>query len=319
MSVNNGDTGLDLATASIEQIEAHAMKQMEDADKSASPDAQQSEQVDKAATGKSDVPEASSSQPENTEQEATAPKRDNDAETNFAKLRTKLKATEEELAAIKAENERIAAEKAAPPKVDQAELRAGIDKQLAEIGSKFESGDLTWEEYQTQLRETGAQWESIVKEAAKVEAIESARQQREQDAQQASVEAWAKLVETFKQSHPDGISYDTDDAKSSQLNTYVKALASDPDNNDKPMEWFLDTAHDLVKAKNGVATTAKPNDPPAAKQKVNAPFNTLSEVPGGIPPARSEAENLEMVSGAALTNRFLSDPSQIDKVLASLG
>ena len=116
--------------------------------------------------------------------------------------------------------------------------------------------------------------------------------------------------------------YAADEAKRNSLNTYVKALAVDPDNEGKPMVWYLQEAHALVKAKHGVATISQaPADVKQADPaKPTSPINTLSDLPGGLTPAKNEIEALEQVSGAALTNRFQNmTAAQIDAELAKLG
>lgn len=251
-----------------------------------------------------------------------APKQ-NDKEKNFAAMRTKTKALEDELTRTQNELKRISERtyQAELPE-NYAQSMSDVNAQMAAVGSKFQDGELTWNEYQAQLNEINAQREALIKTSLKAEISNEMRQQAETVKAEDDATTWEQTVGNFISGKPDSIDYATDEAKNRDLNTYVKALAADTDNSDKSMEWFLDEAHALVKAKHKLTSVSAP----AKRQERNVeeaadklPFNTLSDMPGGLTPANTEREQLEDVSGSALTNRFMNDPASIDKYLASLG
>lgn len=317
-----------LVGASIEQIEAMALAEAakngngDESEAGEGGDADVAgDQAGVAGTTEQDVNKASSGQGEG--QTEGGDKKVSDKELNFAKLRTKAESLEHEVRRLAEENKRLAERQyVVDLPEDHAQQVAAVDARLTDIGAKFQDGELTWEEYQSQLREANAERESLVAAAIKADISREMREQAVRDAEVATKQTWQQTVDGFIASKPDSVDYTADESKFNSLNTYVKALGSDPDNDGKPMEWFLQEAHSLVKAKFAIAATpprGKTEEVPPAKPGNVLPFHTLGDVPGGIPPAKSEVEQLDHVSGAALTNRFLNDPAKIDQVLASLG
>ena len=70
-------------------------------------------------------------------------------------------------------------------------------------------------------------------------------------AQQLQVNAaWGR---TLKEAEADGIDYRTDKVKHADFDLMIKALANNPDNNDKPLKWFFAQAHKRVMALHGIA------------------------------------------------------------------
>jgi len=314
----------ELAGASIEQITEMALKKInedegagDETDPMLEDDTKASEDIDASATeGKKDVEQAASGQPEGEVSKKS------DKEMNFAALRTKVQKTEAELAAAQEEIKKLSERntfKAELPE-DHAQKMESISNDLIAIGRSFQDGDLTWDEYQHKLRETTAVREALVEESILSKISERMKVQAEADKAANATASWESTVGKFIDAKPDGVDYKGDEAKNRDLNVYVKALASDTDNADKDFDWFLKEAHALVKAKHRIAGTgvAKPeikDETPSSSK----PFQTLSDVPGGVLAGKSESENLEDMSGAALANRFMNDPGGIDKLLASLG
>lgn len=308
MGVNN--VSEELSNASIEEIERMAMSQLNGEE--AIP-GEESGEIESEAATKQDV-EAAPSDPV----AEVAPKQ-NDKEKNFAAMRTKNKSLEEELA--RTQNElKILSERtyqaALPENYEQS--MSDVTAQMAAIGSKFQEGELSWEDYQAQLRDVTVQRENLIKASLKAEISNEMRNQIEEAKKEDAATTWEKTVGSFLDSKPDQIDYKADEAKNRDLNTYVKALAADTDNSDKSMEWFLQEAHVLVKAKHRIAASPAPIMNPVDKPS-GLPFNTLSDLPGGLSPANTSNEQLDQLSGAALANRFMNDPAAIDKYLASLG
>jgi len=309
-----------LADANIEQIEQQALAEINAAAGDGGAKA--------GAGGAQDVSTASSGQSQE-ELEAAAKAKANgdqggesDKDVNFAAMRTKLKHAEEENRRIAAENERLLAEHAAK-QPDVKALVEEVDTKLTELADMFQDGDITWEDYQTQLKEANAQRAALIEEAAKANArqeITKEQREREQlEAQEKVSNDWKKLSNDFISAPRDEIDYTKDEAKFGTLNTIVKALAKDPDNADKDQQWYLDTAHAAVLAKFGMPAAKPGTSKDEPKPKEAAPFNSVGEIPGGIAPARNEVEQLDQLSGAALTNRFAGmTEKQIDAELAKL-
>lgn len=314
MGANNMEA---LAEKSIEQITQEALDEANAGE--AAGGAEAKNDAGDAGAAKQDVLQASSGQADGQGED----KVESDKDKNFAALRTKNKHLADDLAAAQAEIDRLAAAKSTPNALPEeyAQKVSEVDAQLASIGEKFQEGDLTWEDYQTQLREATAQRENLVREAAKAETTqEISERERQREIAEAQA-AWDKASDAFIAAKPDSIDYAADTEKFRDLNTYVKALAADPDNGNKPADWYLQEAHSLVKAKHRIASAPAAASKPSAPATPSAPalpFNSLGEVPGGVLPANTEVEQLDQVSGAALSNRFLNDPKAIDKALASL-
>jgi len=217
----------------------------------------------------------------------------------------------------------------------QAALPENYQEQLAEVNSRkqalqsaFEGGEVTWEDFLVKRDELEVESNNLTKAAIKAEiALEMSQQQAEQ--------AWEDTIKAFISTPRDGIDY-SDPAMHADLDLYVKAFAADPANEDKSGEWFLQTAHAAVVIKNGGAAKATPPAPgdttvPGTQPSATpgqqattpatprAPFNTLSDLPGGSPPAQSELEALGELSEAVIAKRFAEDPAAMERYLAQLG
>lgn len=318
-----------LATASIEDIEAMATAQSSGAEgdkPAATGEKTETKAEDKtgaADANKQDVTTATSGQ---AAQQHEQVQKESDKELNFAKLRAKTEALEREAQRLKEENERLAKRSyTAELPADHAQKVSEVDARLTAIAAQYQEGDMTWDDYQAQLRQATTERESLIATALKAEISKEMREQAERDAIEAERASWERTVDNFINSKPDAVDYAADEAKQRDLNIYVKALAADPDNADKGYDWYLNEAHALVKAKHRIEPSAPAKQEPKPDEnkdqqpgKPSIPFNSLSDVPGGIPPARSEAEQLDQLSGAALTNRFMNDPAAIERALNSL-
>ena len=249
-----------------------------------------------------------------------------DKELNFAKLRTKTERLESEVEALRRDNERLNAARPYQSDVPEnhAEQAIAVQAGLDGLKTKLEEGEISVDEYLEQQSQLLQRRVALLKAETKAEVSAEMREQAKASAEATDKANWEKSCETFMGKPVDGIDYKTDSDKAADLNALVIALGSDPRNADKPNDWFLTTAHAMVRAKNGIA------DQPAAKPDRTAaeipqaapsvPFHTLSDIPGGALPANSEGEQLTEMSGAALTNRFRNMTNQqIDAELAKLG
>lgn len=209
--------------------------------------------------------------------------------------------------------------KADVPEDFQSQMEA-VSAERKDLKGQFENGDLSFEEYEEKVQAIIERREELLKASVKAEISQEMRQQQ-------AVETWEQTVNNFLDTPVDGIDYRADQAKFDALDRYVKILAADPENNDKDQKWFLAEAHAIVKVRSGsidVSNKQKsPQNPPPAKadgdEEARPAFQTLSDIPGGTPPAKDLAEQIGELSGAALTNRFMNDPESIEKYLASVG
>ena len=326
--MNVASVNQELADASVEQIEAMALKAAQaeaggDTDESAAAEVGVDDAGAVSEKAEQGVKEASPGQAEESAKDAAV--KTSDKELNFAKLRTKAESLESENKRLADENKRLAERQyVVDLPGDHAQKVVEVDAELAAIGAKFNDGNMTWDDYQAQLRDASQRRDGLVKAALKAEISQEMREQAARSSEEATKKSWDQTVESFISAKPDAVDYAADEAKQRDLNTYVKALAADPDNSDKNFEWFLQEAHGLVKSKHRIASAiqtqsqeAKPVEPATT---ATSPIHTLSDLPGGLTPAKSEIEQFDQVSGAAVTNRFMNMTSaQIDAELAKLG
>ena len=101
-------------------------------------------------------------------------------------------------------------------------------------------------------------------------------------------------------------------------------LRSKPEWADKPMDARFARVVEMVKAMNPDAEL--PPMPTSTEKKQQAssakrpPVNSLSDIPGGIPPAAGTREQIDEMSVAALGNKFMSmSDDQIREYLSALG
>lgn len=84
----------------------------------------------------------------------------------------------------------------------------------------------------------------------------NAAEEKKQELDAAAKKKWLATIDQFiraEASKPNGIDYRSDSEKMDTLDAYVKALAGDSVNEDRPMAWFLVEADRLVKLKYGLA------------------------------------------------------------------
>lgn len=314
----------ELAKLDMEQIEAEFLAQEE----SENANAQDGEGETADAGEKSDVETASSSdessETEKEEEQQVVSEDDGEPyiETKNGKGKIPYKVLADlrsEMAELKSQLSKTKPYQAEIPENYDATLSA-VSQEMDDLKKKFEDGDIEWEDFTAQQKELFARQSHLERVALKAEI---AREMTEQNARQ----RWESSVDNFTGKPQDGIDYVNDEAMRNDLDLFVKVLGNDPSNADKDFDWFLKTAHVAVMAKNGKAAAhVKGNERQGVVKgqkneqdaEERAPFNSLSDIPGGAPPAKSELEQLGELSGAAITSRFLKNPAEIDKYLASL-
>ncbi len=184
---------------------------------------------------------------------------------------------------------------------DFAQREAAIKTKSVELAEKFRAGELEFDAYRAEAEALTAERDSLLLARAKAEISTEMRAQTTE-------QQWAHTVQAFKATvkNTSGIDYDTDAARGTDLDTVVRALASNPANGQRSMDWFLNEAHRVVSAMHGdpapakLAAAAKPaasRVPPLAEQP-----KTLAQVPGGAGPGDvgSAFANIDGLEGDAL-------------------
>ena len=172
-----------------------------------------------------------------------------------------------------------------------------------ELLQKLQDGDIDVSEYAAELNKVTEQRDALM--AAKIKAEIS-----QEMVEQASSREWQQAVQRFvdRVANEEKIDYRTDAARAKDLDTFVKVLANDPENADRPGEWFLAEAHKLVNARRGVVNV-KQADAPGIKEKpaprkpdLRAVPTTLSHVPGSDGPGDvgDEFAHLDALDGLDL-------------------
>ena len=307
-----------LANMSMEQIGAMSEEELEklglDGDK---------EDVESASSGADAVDQDSVVQQATDSKEPSEEPAFVEAKNGKAKIPYKvLEDTRAEVASLKDELARMREQSGRT--IYQAEITpehkeqlTAVEGELSGLHRKFEDGDLEWEEYQTQLNDAIGRRDILSRQVLKAEISAEI-------SQQSAKQAWDDTVSTFMSKAQSGIDYSQDEAKRNDLDMFIKLLGNDPSNAEKTYDWFLDTAHTAVMAKHGVVPSAAKQDQRQVEktapdeQVKKPPFNSLSDIPGGSPPAKNEMEQLGDLSTAAIANKFLKDPAAIDKYLAQL-
>jgi len=197
----------------------------------------------------------------------------------------------------------------------------------SELRAKFKAGEIEFDDFEEQRGAILTEREGLLVARTKAEVSQ------EFNAQGAAQE-WAAEVDKLmtKAATPEGggVDYRKDAEKASDLDTFVKALAAKPENNDKTMDWFLNEGHRRVQALHGLT---RPEPPPVKDDKaaiaaavaarapalVNAP-KTLAQVPGSDGPGDIAGEFAEMdrLSGLELEDTIRRmTPAQRERYLAA--
>lgn len=171
----------------------------------------------------------------------------------------------------------------------------------AELKRKFRSGEMEFDDFETQRAELLTERESLTIARTKAEI---SQEMTAQSAQQ----AWQNTVNEFldKAMKEGAVDYRKDSEKMDDLDQFVKTLAAKESNSDKPMSWFLQEAHRRVQALHGMTAPApSPSPSPAPAQASNKtrrapPIDavpaTLANVPGGDGPGDVDGEFSDVLS-----------------------
>jgi hypothetical protein len=168
---------------------------------------------------------------------------------------------------------------------DFATQEAAIKEQADALVAKFKGGDIDFDQYQVEAA-------ALAKSERALDEIRLKASLSQEMTAQTAEQQWAFTVRRFMSATAKaegGIDYVKDAEKNADLDLFVKALARDEKNSDKPAEWFLSEAHRRVQAMHGIATKPTPAptlEKPAASRKppIDAAPKTLAQVPGGDGP-----------------------------------
>lgn len=181
----------------------------------------------------------------------------------------------------------------------EAQVQALAEEDSA-LADKFKSGEIDFDAFRAQSTELNNRRHEL--SMAKVKA-DIASEIGEQTAEA----SWQDTINSFmaKTKKDEGIDYRKDKAKEKDLDIFVKVLAAEDENADKPMNWFLSEAHRMVRAKHGIAAPA-PTTPGKTKKRtppVGQIPKTLAGVPGTDGPGDiggDEFQELDRLEGMEL-------------------
>jgi hypothetical protein len=183
---------------------------------------------------------------------------------------------------------------------DFATQEAAIKEQADALVAKFKGGDIDFDQYQVEAA-------ALAKSERALDEIRLKASLSQEMTAQTAEQQWAFTVRRFMSATAKaegGIDYVKDAEKNADLDLFVKALARDEKNSDKPAEWFLHEAHKRVQAMHGITTKPTPPAPPAASRKppLSAAPKTLAQVPGGDGPGDvdgNEFADIDRLTGEA--------------------
>ncbi len=192
----------------------------------------------------------------------------------------------------------------------------------ADLRSKFKAGELDLDAFDEQNAALDEEREVLTVARAKAETAASLNAQNAQA-------AWRNTITGFFDATKlaGGPDYHADEAKRNDLDMFVKALANDAKNENKPASWFLEEAHKRTMALHGLTVAKNDPKPPAAdpvaaknerrKPNLSVVQKTLAHVPGGDGPGDvggDEFANLDGLKGEALEDAIARmSPAQRQK------
>ncbi|WP_199227487.1 hypothetical protein [Limnohabitans sp. T6-5] len=198
-----------------------------------------------------------------------------------------------------------------------------LSEREVELKRQFSAGEIELEQFTNDIAALSHDREAL--NSLKIKA-EISQEMTAQQAQAAWVSTVNRNIDAFAKT--DGIDYRTDDAKSGDLDNFVKLLAQNPTNNDKSMDWFIQEAHKRVMALHGIArpapasatqTTVADATAKRTQNTATAPA-TLAHVPGGDGPGDigGEFASIENLSGEAYEAAIAAmTPAQRERFLKS--
>lgn len=204
---------------------------------------------------------------------------------------------------------------------------------VSELRRRRDEGEISNAEYDAEYDKLSEQADAL--RGMRVRSEVAADQQRQYEQRQVNT-AWKRTLDAAK---ADGIDYTKDTEKHGDFDTFIKALAAKPENQDKPLRWFFAEAHRRVMALHGVTGQAPAAPAPAAQSRaagkpaaasrapdLSALPKDLSQVPGGAAGAGDlgddEFVDIDSLEGLeyedALAKMAARDPNFTRKFTAGL-
>ena len=171
-----------------------------------------------------------------------------------------------------------------------------IKQKTADLRAQFKAGDIDFDEFEAQKSDLDDARESLMVARTKAELSQEMTTQSAEAQWRQSINAlFANVLKT------EGVDYQTDMARQTDLDTFVKALANNTANQDKSPEWFLTEAHKRVNALHGAPASASAAAPAAKVQNRTPPAapKSIAGIPGGEGPGDvgSEFASVDALAG----------------------
>ena len=203
---------------------------------------------------------------------------------------------------------------------DYAEQVASLKTAKADLKAEYKNGDIDFDEYEERRDELSDKESDLKSIALKAEiAQDMGAQTVEQE--------WTNTVNSFNDevAKAEGLDYRKDLVRQKDLDLFVKALAGDKANVEKPMRWFLQEAHKRVNALHGVVAKPEAKDPKSdAKAKRKPPVADLPKSLAGVPGSDdasdtgNEFADIDRLDGMELEIAIAKmSPSQREKYMVS--
>lgn len=165
---------------------------------------------------------------------------------------------------------------------DFAAQESAIKEQNDALAARFKSGDIDFDQYRVEA-------EALSKSERALDEIRLKATLSQEMTAQTAEQQWNHTVQRFiaTTAKDGGIDYSKDPDKQSDLDVFVRTLANDVKNADKPAEWFLAEGHKRVKALHGIGLVTAPAATDARntrKTPLDAAPKTLAQVPGSDGP-----------------------------------
>lgn len=189
------------------------------------------------------------------------------------------------------------------------------------LAAKFKAGDIDFDQYRIEA-------DVLAKAERALDQVQLKANLSQEMTAQTAEQQWNFTVSRFMAStakaEVGAIDYRTDTDKNKDLDLFVKSLAQNPANEDKPAEWFLTEAHKRVLALHGIGLVQAPvtKDPKASrKPPLAAVPKTLAQVPGGDGPGDvdgNEFADVDRLKGDALVDAIAKmTPAVRERYMAS--
>jgi len=168
---------------------------------------------------------------------------------------------------------------------DFEERAADVRTQRESLLDRYDAGELTREELRSEQAKLDDQARELDSMRNRADIARDMREQTLQHRKQAAIDT---LFDNAAKPEFGGVDYRSDQGKFRDLDAFVKVLAADDANAEKPLEWFLNEAHRRVRALHGIAQAPAPAAPAApanatpAQAKAAAAAKRRPEIPQGV-------------------------------------